>query len=102
VERTGRQQAAKHVKKETRKQPQAEEPLKLEPDIRVVTPLGATLVFSAAQLHSTLPNTTNRPRFSIDFRTVNLDDLVEGVAAPNVDSECTAHDASRLPASERP
>jgi hypothetical protein len=87
--RTGRQQASKQVKKETRKQPQPEEPLELEPDVRVVTPPGGTLVFSAAQLHSTVPNTTNRTRFSIDFRTVNLDDLVEGIGAPNMDSECT-------------
>jgi hypothetical protein len=87
--RTGRQQAAKLVKKETRKQPQAEEELELTPDVRVVTPPGGTIVFSAAQLHTTVPNTTSRTRFSIDFRTVNLDDLVEGVGAPNVDSECT-------------
>jgi hypothetical protein len=87
--KTGRQQASKQVTKETRKQPQPEEPLELEPDVRVVTPPGGTLVFSAAQLHSTVPNTTSRTRFSIDFRTVNLDDLIEGVAAPNVDSECT-------------
>ena len=87
--RTGRKQAAKQVKKETRKQPQPEEPLELAPDVRVVTPPGGVLVFSAAQLHSTVPNTTSRTRFSIDFRTVNLDDLIEGVAAPNLDSECT-------------
>jgi hypothetical protein len=87
--KTGRQQAAKQVKKETRKQPQAEEPLELQPDVRVVTPPGGTLIFSAAQLHSTVPNTTTRTRFSIDFRTVNLDDLVERVAAPNIDSQCT-------------
>ena len=87
--KTGRQQAAKQVKKETRKQPQAEEPLELEPDVRVVTPPGGTLIFSAAQLHSTVPNTTSRTRFSIDFRTVNLDDLVGGVGAANIDSECT-------------
>ena len=87
--KTGRQQAAKQVTKETRKQPQAEEPLQLEPDVRLVTPPGGTLVFSAAQLHSTVPNTTGRTRFSIDFRTVNLDDLIDGVAAPNIDSQCT-------------
>lgn len=87
--KSGRREAAKQVKKETRKQPQPEEPLELEPDVRVVTPPGGTLVFSAAQLHSTVPNTTSRTRFSIDFRTVNLADLVEGVAAPNLDSECT-------------
>jgi hypothetical protein len=87
--KTGRKQAAKLVKKETRKQPQAEEVLELSPDVRVVTPPGGTIVFSAAQLHTTVPNTTSRTRFSIDFRTVNLDDLLEGVGAPNVDSECT-------------
>ena len=87
--KTGRQQAAKQVKRETRKQPQPEEPLELAPDVRVVTPPGGVLVFSAAQLHSTVPNTTSRTRFSIDFRTVNLDDLADGVSAPNIDSECT-------------
>src|SRR4051812_5210930 len=87
--KTGRQQAAKLVKKETRKQPQAEERLELTPDVRVVTPPGGTIVFSAAQLHTTVPNTTTRTRFSIDFRTVNLDDLLEGVGAANVDSACT-------------
>jgi hypothetical protein len=87
--KTGRHQAAKQVKKETRKQPQAQEPLELESDVRVVTPPGGVLVFSAAQLHSTVPNTTSRTRFSIDFRTVNLDDLVDGVAAANIDSQCT-------------
>jgi hypothetical protein len=87
--KTGRREAAKQVKKETRKQPQPEEPLDLEPDIRVVTPPGGTLVFSAAQLHSTVPNTTRRTRFSIDFRTVSLNDLVDRVGAPNIDSACT-------------
>lgn len=87
--RTGRQQAASQVKKETRKQPRPEQPLDLDPDLRIVTPPGGPIVFSAAQLHSTVPNTTERTRFSIDFRTVNLDDLAEGIGAPNIDSECT-------------
>jgi hypothetical protein len=87
--RTGRKQAGKLVAKETRKQPQALEPLDLDPDIRIVTPVGGTLVFSAAQLHTTVPNTTSRTRFSIDFRTVNLDDLIEDVGAPNIDSAST-------------
>jgi len=87
--RTGRQQAAKLVKKDTRVQPQADEELELSPDVRIVCPPGGPIVFSAAQLHTTVPNTTTRTRFSIDFRTVNLDDLIEGVGAPNVDSACT-------------
>lgn len=87
--RTGRQQAAQQIKKDTRVQPRPEEELELEPDVRVVTPVGGILIFSAAQLHSTVPNTTERTRFSIDFRTVNIDDLHDGIGAPNVDSGCT-------------
>ena len=87
--RTGRQQAAQQVKKETRRQPEALEELELDPQIRIVTPVGGVLVFSAAHLHSTVPNTTDRTRFSIDFRTVNLDDLLERRSAPNVDAACT-------------
>jgi hypothetical protein len=87
--RTGRQQAAQQVKQETRRQPEALEELELDPQIRIVTPVGGVLVFSAAHLHSTVPNTTDRTRFSIDFRTVNLDDLLERRSAPNVDAACT-------------
>jgi hypothetical protein len=86
---TGRKQAATIVKNETRKQPTAEEPLELEPSVRLVPPVGGTIIFSAAQLHSTVPNTTDRTRFSIDFRTVNVDDLANGVGARNLDSHCT-------------
>jgi hypothetical protein len=87
--RSGRQQAAQQVKQETRKQPEAQETLELDPQVRVVTPVGGVLIFSAAQMHSTVPNTTDRTRFSIDFRTVNLDDLLEHRAAPNIDAACT-------------
>jgi hypothetical protein len=87
--RTGRQQAAQQITKDTRVQPEAQEPLELDPDVRIVTPVGGATVFSAAQLHSTVPNTTDRTRFSIDFRTVNIDDLVSGESARNVDSACT-------------
>ena len=87
--RSGRQQAATQVKTETRQQPEAQEPLELDPQIRVVSPVGGILVFSAAHMHSTVPNTTDRTRFSIDFRTVNLDDLLERRSALNVDAACT-------------
>ena len=86
---TGRQQAAQQVKEETRRQPEPLEELELDPQVRVVTPVGGVLLFSAAQLHSTVPNTTERTRFSIDFRTVNLDDLLDDRAATNVDAACT-------------
>jgi hypothetical protein len=47
------------------------------------------LVFSGAQLHSSVPNTSGKTRFSIDFRTVHSDDLAQRTGARNVDSACT-------------
>jgi hypothetical protein len=87
--RTGRKQASQIVRAETREQPRPLESLDLSSEIRVVTPVGGALVFSAAHLHATVPNTTQQTRFSIDFRTVNIDDLISGEGAPNVDSLCT-------------
>jgi hypothetical protein len=87
--RTGRKTAAQHVKTDTRKQPRPEEPVDPDPQIRVILPVGSILVFSAAQMHSTVPNTSGRTRFSIDFRTVNIDDIVAHRGAPNLDSACT-------------
>lgn len=82
----GRRDASKHISSDSRKQPRAEQDLELEPEVRVVCDVGAALVFSAAQMHSTVPNTSGLARFSIDFRTVNLADLRSGRGAPNVDS----------------
>jgi hypothetical protein len=87
--KTGRKQAAQQVTAETRKQPGPEEEIELEPQVRVVTPVGGVLLFAAAHLHSTVPNTTTRTRFSIDFRTVNAADLASGRGAANVDGACT-------------
>jgi hypothetical protein len=86
---SSRKDAAKHIKKDTRKQPKAEEELHANPQVRVVTPVGGVLAFSAAQMHSTVENTTRRTRFSIDFRTVHLDDLEARAGAPNIDSKST-------------
>lgn len=84
-----RRNAAQHIKTDTRKQPHPEEPIELDPQIRIVAPVGGIMMFSAAQLHSTVPNTSGRTRFSIDFRTVQIDDVVAKAGAPNVDSACT-------------
>jgi hypothetical protein len=71
-----RKNAAQHIKTDTRKQPHAEEPLELEPQLRLVSKVGGIIIFSGAQMHSTVPNTSGRTRFSIDFRTVHIDDVV--------------------------
>ncbi|WP_327088056.1 hypothetical protein OIE66_37965 [Nonomuraea sp. NBC_01738] len=87
--RGNRQSAAAHVRSDTRDQPRPEEPIELEPQVRVVPEAGGTLMFSGAQLHSTVPNTSGRTRFSIDFRTVHIDDVRTHRGAPNVDAACT-------------
>lgn len=85
----GRAVAAQQVHAETRRQPGLEQELEREPDLRVITPPGGVVIFSGAQLHSTVPNTSGRTRFSIDFRAVNLGDVQGRGGARNVDSECT-------------
>lgn len=103
---TGRKDAAKEIKEDTRKQPKAEEEIEWEPDIRPIPTRAGVVLFSGAQLHSTVPNTSGATRFSMDFRTVNYDDVVAQRGAPNQDWECTGTslrdfmscvDRSRLP-----
>jgi hypothetical protein len=86
---TSRKTAAAHIATDTRDQPKPEEPLELEPNVCVVPEVGGVMQFSGNQLHSTVPNTSGRTRFSIDFRTVHVDDVRARRGAPNVDSECT-------------
>ncbi|MBS0366463.1 MAG: hypothetical protein JSR67_11655 [Proteobacteria bacterium] len=87
--RVSRYRAAEQIGKDTRPQPRALEPVRTEPRIRLLPPPGGIAVFSGAQLHSTVPNTSGRTRFSIDFRTVNLGDVAAQRGAPNIDSYCT-------------
>jgi len=104
--RNNRQSAAQHVKTDTREQPRPQVPLAPDPQVRVVANVGGVMLFSAAQLHSTVPNTCGLTRYSIDFRTVHLDDVWNKAGAPNVDSASTgttmrdyirASDYSHLP-----
>jgi hypothetical protein len=101
-----RHNAAQHVKADTRVQPRPEEPVELDPQFRLICEPGAAYQFSSAQLHSTVPNTSDLTRYSIDFRTVHLDDVWSRTGAPNIDSACTGTsmvdflkgtDFSRLP-----
>jgi hypothetical protein len=87
--RTSRQTAAQHIKADTRKQPRPQEPIELDPQVRIITEVGGILLFSAAQLHSTVPNTSGHTRFSLDFRTVHIDDVIAKRGASNIDSACT-------------
>jgi hypothetical protein len=101
-----RASAAQQIKTDTRKQPHAEEAMKLDPQVRVICKVGGIILFSGAHMHSTVPNSSGFTRFSIDFRTVHFDDVTSKSGAPNIDSECTgttlrdylrATDLARLP-----
>ncbi|MGN9845711.1 hypothetical protein ACTMTI_47075 [Nonomuraea sp. H19] len=83
-----RPNAPKHIYSDTREQPKPEESIELEPQVRIVPEPGGVIMFSGAQLHSTVPNTSGRTRFSIDFRTVHIDDVRARRGAPNVDASC--------------
>ena len=81
--------ASRHIAGDTREQPRAEQELDLDSRFIVNGPPGSLTVFSAAQLHGSARNLTGECRFSIDFRTVHIDDVSGGVGAPNIDSDCT-------------
>jgi len=83
----GRKNAAKMIGKDTRKQPTPLQEIDIDPQLRVVCPVGGIVLFSAAQLHSTVPNTSGSTRFSIDFRTVHRGDLEAERGPVNVDSQ---------------
>ncbi|HKV13091.1 MAG TPA: hypothetical protein VJ725_33425 [Thermoanaerobaculia bacterium] len=87
--KVGRASSASQVKADTRKQPKLTEPVDLQPELRVVCPPGGLILFSGAHLHSTVPNTSGRTRFSIDFRTAHADELATYGGAPNIDRHCT-------------
>lgn len=50
---------------------------------------GDILLFSASHLHQTTKNVSGVTRFSVDFRTVNVQDHAKGLGAPNVDNGST-------------
>lgn len=85
----GRAEAAKHVKNDTRNHPRVTEDVPPLTDLRIVGAANSLLAFSAAHLHSTVPNTSGRTRFSVDFRTIDLDDLTTRNGAEIVDSDST-------------
>ena len=87
--RVGLQQAASQIEVDKRKHPLAQEEISSHDELRLVCDAAATICFSSAQLHATAPNTSGLTRFSLDFRTIHLDDLQLGGGAHNLDSEAT-------------
>lgn len=83
-----RADAAKHIKQDLREQPKPLEVLDQD-KICFLPPPGGIILFSGAQLHETVPNSTGMARYSIDFRTVHKGDAEMRIGASNIDSRCT-------------
>ena len=84
-----RHTTGQHLKDDPRPLPKSIEPIEMDPQIRLICQAGGIIMFSAAQLHSSVPNISGKTRFSIDFRTVHLDDVVNKHGAKNLDAKCT-------------
>jgi hypothetical protein len=78
-----------YLKEDPRPLPRAVEPIELNPQTRLICPVGGIILFSGAQMHSSVPNTSGKTRFSIDFRVVNLDDVQAKRGAPRMDEACS-------------
>lgn len=83
-----RSEITKYTKRDTRIQPKPQEELD-RATVRFLPPPGGLIVFSGSQLHESVPNSTDVARYSIDFRTVHIDDVMGRHGAPNVDSRST-------------
>jgi hypothetical protein len=84
----GRLTAASQVTKEARPRPGAYQH-QTEHGLALLPAPGEVLLFSGAQLHTSIPNTSGRARYSVDFRTVDTRDLQSGRGAPLPDVYCT-------------
>ncbi len=58
-------------------------------EVRVIIEPGSLFCFSGAHLHGGLANTTDETRFSIETRTIHLEDIADGRSAPNIDCHAT-------------
>ncbi len=83
-----RRSLAKVVGKDARSQPGAIDWQVPHEDILLISP-GQILLFSADQLHRSIPNTSGLSRYSIDYRIVDVTDIEADRGAPALDVACT-------------
>lgn len=84
----GRRMAATYIHKDPRPHPRLQEDIDLDWQVLVGDP-GSLMLFSAQHLHATIPNDSGETRFSIDFRTVNQQDILDHRGAKIIDSSAT-------------
>lgn len=80
--------AAQQVGKDTRSRPGAQNHQAGDELVILPSP-GQIILFSGAQLHASIQNTSGISRYSIDFRTIDRRDVVVGVGASPVDVHCS-------------
>ncbi len=85
--RVGRQLATSQIGADTRTHPLPLEEVRTEDELRVICNSAEVILFSAAHLHATVPNTAGTNFDSaIDFRTINAHDVENAAGAPSIDN----------------
>jgi len=88
------------------RKPMAQEPLKLNPHVRLLPESAELILSSGAHLTSMIPDAGEQTRWSLDFSTINIDDVIAHRGARNTDARPTgtslrefaqARDGRRLP-----
>jgi hypothetical protein len=79
---------ASQIKVETQSRPSAVDHVANDEFVMLLRP-GSVMAFSGAHLHATIANTSDRSRYSLDFRTVDRRDVAQRIGAPLVDVRCT-------------
>ena len=80
--------AKEHVKRDTRNHPLAIEEIDKSKEFRLVCNAGDLVVFSGCHLHGTIPNISNKTRFSIDLRILSKEFYKNNIGN-NIDSKST-------------
>jgi hypothetical protein len=88
VRNVERKDVTQFVKEDPRIQPSALALDSDEPEFRLLPEVGGIIVFSAAQLHTTITSADCLSRYSIDFRTVSRSDIENDRSAANIDTRC--------------
>lgn len=84
----GRKNAGKFINSDPRPHPSFKGESLEEPQVFVGQP-ASLIEFSAQHLHATVPNDSGETRFSIDFRTVHRQDIIEHKGAKLSDNRST-------------
>ena len=77
------------IKEDTRKRPLPLEAIDDTNEMIIIPPVGSLIVFSGTHLHASIPNHSGKTRYSIDFRTVDLDDTRSHIGSENIDNYCS-------------